>query len=716
MKWVSSLGGGATLGRVVPKDGGGVGGATTTANINGTDSRDSIGEYRRRAEVAEQFVAVLAHELRSAVAGIRGHAETVAEEWDRLDPPTRQRSVETTATGTVELSALVEQLVELAYPDSGPPSVSVEPVLHAVARLDRPANGLTIECPRELRASVRAVDLRLVVANLVRNAFSHGRPPVVVEATDVSGTVEVRVTDSGDGVPSEVVPHLFRPIAPDDPARRGHGVGLAMARDVAVRAGGDVRHEPAAEGGATFVVSLPGELHRPHRARPVHRGNGTAGQPAETVPSMPLVDLVAQHHEVAMEIERGFERVMERARFVGGEEVAAFEHEFAAFSDVDQCIGVANGTDALELVLRAMGVGRDDEVIVPVNTFAATAEAVVTSGASVVFVDCDAHSLLVDPEAVAAAVTPRTVAIIPVHLYGQAAPMDPILEIARRHELFVIEDAAQAQGARHAGRAVGTFGAAAGTSFYPGKNLGAYGDAGAVLTTNAALASQVRMLANHGSASKYEHRVPGVNSRLDALQAVVLRAKLRRLAAWNAARVAAADRYAALLDGIDGITLPRTAVGNSHVWHLYVVRVHDGRRDATLGALQAAGIDAGIHYPVPLHRQPAFESPRHRYGGVPRRRGDGRRAALTPAPSPPGRRSAGAGGHGDRQRLGMTAGMDALVGYERVASLPLAIAGAGAAGRREPTTCRSPTAVRTTTASTVATRMARSRPSDQFST
>jgi dTDP-4-amino-4,6-dideoxygalactose transaminase len=320
---------------------------------------------------------------------------------------------------------------------------------------------------------------------------------------------------------------------------------------------------------------------------------------------VPFVDLAAQHAAVAGEVELGWQNVLAHTAFVGGPQIATFEHEFATFSGARHCVAVANGTDAIEIALRALGVGYGDECIVPANTFVATVEAVCRTGATPVLADCaDDDTYLIDPAAVEAAVTARTKAIIPVHLYGQAAPVEHILPLAERIGAWVIEDAAQAHGARRNGRGAGTLGHVAATSFYPGKNLGAYGDAGAVLTCSDDVAERLRLIRDHGSVRKYCHELLGVNSRMDTLQAVVLSAKLRRLGAWNAARRDAAARYDADLAGIDGVVIPRTLDGNEHVWHLYVVRVPD--RDRVLGELAAAGIGAGVHYPVPVHRTPAF--------------------------------------------------------------------------------------------------------------
>jgi dTDP-4-amino-4,6-dideoxygalactose transaminase len=277
---------------------------------------------------------------------------------------------------------------------------------------------------------------------------------------------------------------------------------------------------------------------------------------------------------------------------------------------------VANGTDAIEIALRARGVGPGDECILPANTFIATAEAVARAGATPVLVDCaDDETYLINVDAVEAAVTARTRAVVPVHLYGQLAPVELLLPLASRIGAWIVEDAAQAQGARRHGSAPGTIGHAAATSFYPGKNLGAYGDAGAVLTGSDDVATRMRVIRDHGSPRKYEHEVCGVNSRMDTLQAVVLSAKLRRLAAWNAARRAAAATYDTLLAGLTDVIRPHTLDGNEHVWHLYVIRVPE--RDRVLKEMQAEGIGAGIHYPHPIHLTPAFASLGYGEGAFP---------------------------------------------------------------------------------------------------
>lgn len=315
--------------------------------------------------------------------------------------------------------------------------------------------------------------------------------------------------------------------------------------------------------------------------------------------TVPFVDLGAQQAEVAETVRLGLDSVFERTAFIGGAEVAAFEREFATYVGTGHCVGVANGTDALELALRGLGVGRGDEVIVPANTFIATAEAVSAVGASPVLVDVDEEHLLIDPAAVERAITDRTRAILPVHLFGQTAFVERL-----DFGIPILEDAAQSQGARRHGRPAGSLGRVAATSFYPGKNLGAAGDAGAVVTDDGELAERVRVLSAHGSPVKYVHDVVGRNSRLDTVQAVVLQAKLTRLEKWNQLRREAAERYAGLLADVPGVRVPTSAPGNDDVWHLYVVRL--GERDRVLAELDTAGIGAGIHYPTPIHLTAAY--------------------------------------------------------------------------------------------------------------
>ncbi|HET7530025.1 MAG TPA: DegT/DnrJ/EryC1/StrS family aminotransferase [Mycobacteriales bacterium] len=325
---------------------------------------------------------------------------------------------------------------------------------------------------------------------------------------------------------------------------------------------------------------------------------------------VPLVDLGWQHQQVADDVAAGWAAVVEATAFVGGAAVADFERAFAGYLGVPHCTGVANGTDALEVALRALGVGHGDTVVVPANSFIASAEAVLRAGATPRLADVDDDTLLLDPVRLD---LDGVTAVMPVHLFGQMAPMRAILDVAGDRP--VVEDAAQAQGAQQDGAPIGRLGAAAGTSFYPGKNLGAYGEAGAVVTTDAAVDDAVRLLVNHGSRSKYDHETFGFNSRLDPLQAVVLSAKLARLEEWNELRRAAARRYDELLAGLDGVRRPVTAPGNLHVWHLYTVRVAD--RDDVLGALHAADVGAGIHYPVPLHLTSALRNLGHDPGDFP---------------------------------------------------------------------------------------------------
>lgn len=320
--------------------------------------------------------------------------------------------------------------------------------------------------------------------------------------------------------------------------------------------------------------------------------------------TVPFLDLGALHEEVAGELGDAFQRVLSGNWFIRGQEVEAFEADFASYCEADHCIGVGTGLDALTLILRAYGIGAGDEVIVPAHTFIATWLAVSQVGAIPVAVEPDEATYNIDPARIERAITPRTRAIMPVHLYGQPAEMDPIAEVARRHGLKIIEDAAQAHGARYKGRRCGSLGDAAGFSFYPGKNLGALGDGGAVVTNDRELAARVRRIANYGSEKKYEHLEQGTNSRLDELQAAFLRVKLRRLDEWNARRREAAGMYGDLLTGVAGLTLPMVPDWAEPVWHLYVVRHPD--RDRLAQALDAAGIGNQIHYPVPPHLCPAY--------------------------------------------------------------------------------------------------------------
>ena len=331
--------------------------------------------------------------------------------------------------------------------------------------------------------------------------------------------------------------------------------------------------------------------------------------------TVPFLDLAAQSAEIAEEVLPEWERLFASAGFIGGSDVAAFEREYAEYIGVEHVIGVSNGTDALELAFRAVGVGPGDEVIMPANTFIATAEAVSRFGAVPVFVDVDDDHLLIDPDAVEAAITERTRAIAPVHLFGQTAPVERILPIAEAHGLVVVEDAAQSQGASSSAGRAGALARVAATSFYPGKNLGAAGDAGAIMTDDAEVAASIRNVAAHGSSVKYVHDRIGMNARLDAIQAPVLRAKLRRLEGWNVARRAAADRYATLLADLEGVRLPAVRPGNTDVWHLFVVRVAE--RERVMAELSAAGVGSGIHYPTPVHLTEAYARLGYRRGQFP---------------------------------------------------------------------------------------------------
>ena len=318
---------------------------------------------------------------------------------------------------------------------------------------------------------------------------------------------------------------------------------------------------------------------------------------------VPFLDLRAPYRELRDDIDAAVRRVLASGWYVLGEEVRAFEREWAAYCGAGHCVGTSNGLDALHLVLRAWDVGPGDEVLVPSHTFIATWLAVTHAGATPVPVEVDPVTYNLDPARLEAAIGPRTRAIVAVHLYGQPADMDAIVAVARRHGLRVLEDAAQAQGARYRGRRTGALGDAAAWSFYPGKNLGALGDAGAITTDDAALAARVRELANYGSARKYEHREQGMNARLDEVQAAVLRAKLPHLDAWNARRRAVAGAYRASL-GEFPVVLPAVPDWADPAWHLFVVR--SPRRDALRAALAAAGVETLVHYPTPPHRQRAY--------------------------------------------------------------------------------------------------------------
>lgn len=317
-----------------------------------------------------------------------------------------------------------------------------------------------------------------------------------------------------------------------------------------------------------------------------------------------FLDLKKQNQLIRKELDAAYNRVMDSGWFVTGKELEAFEHEFAAYSNTKYCIGVGNGLDALQLLLRAYEIGQNDEVIVPSNTFIATWLAVSQTGAKPIPVEPDITTHNIDTTLIENAITDRTRAIIPVHLYGQPADMDAINAIAEKYGLIVIEDTAQSQGALYKGKLAGSIGHAAGTSFYPGKNMGAYGDGGAVLTNDETIADKVTQLRNYGSKIKYQHDIAGFNTRLDEMQAAFLRAKLRVLDQWNQRRKEIASLYTEILEGIEGVTLPLIKRGSDPVWHLYVIR--SKQRDAIKEYLASEGIDTVIHYPIPPHQQKCY--------------------------------------------------------------------------------------------------------------
>jgi dTDP-4-amino-4,6-dideoxygalactose transaminase len=329
---------------------------------------------------------------------------------------------------------------------------------------------------------------------------------------------------------------------------------------------------------------------------------------------IPLLDLVSQYEQLSDEVLPAIKDVLSRGQFILGEEVELFEEKFAAYCGADHGVGVASGTDALHLALRALGIGSGDEVITAANTFAATGFAIAYTGATPVFVDVEPADYNIDVNLIERAVTPRTKAIIPVHLYGQPADMDPILSIARKYGLKVVEDACQAHGALYRGRRVGSLGHAGCFSFYPGKNLGAYGDGGAIVTNDSDLAEKIRLLRNYGQRVKNAHSMLGFNSRLDTLQAAILLVKLNYLDRWNDQRRASAERYNELL-AQSGVQIPADKPDVRHVFHLYVIQ-HE-RRDDLLNHLKQRHIYCGVHYPTPLHLAAPFRSASTVPDGVP---------------------------------------------------------------------------------------------------
>jgi dTDP-4-amino-4,6-dideoxygalactose transaminase len=329
---------------------------------------------------------------------------------------------------------------------------------------------------------------------------------------------------------------------------------------------------------------------------------------------VPYLDLKAQYQSIKPEIDAAIARVLESCQFVLGPEVAAFEQDFAAYCGTTECIALNSGTSALHLALLAAGVGPGDEVVTVPFTFVASVAAVTYTGARPVLVDIDPRSFTMDPAAVEAAITPRTKAILPVHLYGQSADMDPIMEVARRHRLVVIEDAAQAHGAKYKGRPVGSIGDMGCSSFYPGKNLGAYGEGGAVTTSNAEYARTIRMLRDWGQDRKYHHQLRGFNYRMEGFQGAILRVKLRHLERWTEARRKVVNLYNELLAD-SGVETPAEMPWGRHVYHVYTLRADD--RDGLQASLLAEGIQTGIHYPVPAHLQPAYADLGYGFGAFP---------------------------------------------------------------------------------------------------
>ena len=320
---------------------------------------------------------------------------------------------------------------------------------------------------------------------------------------------------------------------------------------------------------------------------------------------IPFVDLKSQYESIKNEIDHVISDVMSKSAFIGGPHVKSFESAFAEFCNVKHCIGMGNGTDALFIALKALGIGAGDEVITVANSFIATSEAITMTGAKVIFVDINQRTYNMDVNKIEEKVTAKTRAIIPVHLYGQPADMDPILDVARKYNLKVIEDAAQAHGAVYKGRRIGSLGDAACFSFYPGKNLGAYGDAGALVTSNTELAVKARMIANHGRIDKYDHEMEGVNSRLDGLQAAILGVKLKHLPDWTESRRKNACLYNQYLKETDIIT-PAEIDDVKAVYHLYVVRVQRELREKLQQHLKSKGISTGIHYPIALPNLKAY--------------------------------------------------------------------------------------------------------------
>lgn len=327
-----------------------------------------------------------------------------------------------------------------------------------------------------------------------------------------------------------------------------------------------------------------------------------------------FVDLAAQYQTIKTEVDAAIASVIQNTAFILGPEVRKFEEEFAQFCETKYAVGVDSGTSAIELIMRALEIGPGDEVIIPANTFIATALGVSFTGAKPVFVEPDAETYNIDVTRIEAAITPRTKAIMPVHLYGQTADMDPILDIAKKHGLFVVEDACQAHGARYKGKRAGSMGIASAFSFYPGKNLGAYGDGGGITTNDEKILAKLHRLRDYGQSEKYHHDELGYNRRLDSMQAAILRVKLRYIDSWNQARRDHADYYSKLLSGTKYVT-PIVPAYAEPIWHLYVIQTE--QRDMLMKFLSGMGIYTGIHYPIPIHLQGAYKDLGYKTGDFP---------------------------------------------------------------------------------------------------
>ncbi len=330
---------------------------------------------------------------------------------------------------------------------------------------------------------------------------------------------------------------------------------------------------------------------------------------------VPFLDLKAQYNSIKDEVHESMQQVLDRTAFAGGPFVEQFEESFATYCQTKYAVGVSNGTAAIWLALAGLGIGRGDEVITTANTFIATAEAISFAGATPVLVDINETTHNMDPEAVEAAITPQTKAIIPVHLFGQMADLDPIMKIARKHNLYVVEDASQSHGATYNGRRAGSIGDVGCFSFYPGKNLGAYGEAGGVVTNDAELAAKIKMIRDHGQSKKYIHKIIGWNGRMDGIQGAVLSVKLKYIDQWNELRRQHAREYSNMLASVPGIVTPTVASYGTHVFHIYAIRMAE--RDEVMRQLRENGVACGIHYPVPVHMQEAYAELNYKAGDFP---------------------------------------------------------------------------------------------------